>query len=81
MIFGAASFIGGGRFFPPAAAPGAGASRVGAGSGGGGGCFATSSWRALKFRFLRMGATAGAGEAIVDIVLGRNVEWAAQCRG
>lgn len=69
--FGAASFIGGGRFFPPPLAPGTGASLVGAGSGGGGWGLLTSSWRALKLRFLRMGAAAGAGadEAIAGVVV------------
>lgn len=66
VILGAASFMGGGRFLPPVA-PGAGARRVGAGSagGGGGGCD-TSSWRALKLRFLRMGA-ARAGVAMMRV--------------
>ena len=71
LIFGAASFMGGGRFLPAAAAPGAGASRVGAGSGCGGGWdFETSSWRALKLRFLRIGA-AGAGVAMASGGLSR----------
>lgn len=55
------SAIGGGRFFafPPAVAGAAtGASRVGIGIGSGSGAAlgcVTSSWRALKLRFLRIG--------------------------
>ena len=63
---GAASFMGGGLFFPPPA--GTGATRIGSGWGSGGG-WVTSSWRALKFRFLRTGPAAGVTVAMIRSLL------------
>lgn len=63
---GAASFMGGGRFFPPPA--GTGATRMGSGWGSGGG-WETSSWRALKLRFLRTRPAAGVTVAMIRSLL------------
>lgn len=55
-IFGAFRVIGGGRFFP-AGTPAVGACRIGTGAGSVAGAVgvATSSCKALKFRFFLMG--------------------------